>query len=138
MPLMPFIPRGIRNNNPGNIRHSIGTVWRGQEATQTDSDFVQFVTPEYGLRAIARIITSYKRDGINTIQDAIKRWAPAVENNTIAYINNVCQQCNVKPADVVDLEAIMPTLIKAIVFHENGMQPYSEQQIQTGISLAAH
>lgn len=147
MPLSPHVPRGIRNNNPGNIRHNPSVTWVGQEATQTDLDFVQFVTPEYGIRAIVRIIRSYKREGLNTIQGAIQRWAPSTENDTQAYITDVCQGCSIEPytvvdgkkvETVVDFDAIMPTLIKAIIFHENGIQPYSDSTISKGISLATN
>lgn len=137
MPLSPHVPRGVRNNNPGNIRHNQAVTWLGQEATQTDLDFVQFITPEYGIRAIARILQSYKREGLNTIQSAINRWAPPNENNTTAYINSVCQDCNLKPDTVVDFDTIMPTLIKAIIQHENGVQPYSDSTINKGIALTS-
>jgi hypothetical protein len=133
------LPRGIRNNNPGNIRHLAGQVWtwKGQEQTQTDPDFVQFVTAEYGIRAITRILNSYKSDGLNTIKQAIDRWAPPTENNTETYIKDVCTNCNLQPGSVVDYDAIMPALVKAIILHENGMMPYTDDQIAKGISLAA-
>lgn len=134
---MMLIPRGIRNNNPGNLRRVDSTVWKGQEQTQTDPDFVQFVTAEYGIRAIVRILHSYQRDGLNTIQQAINRWAPPNENNTTAYIQAICTDCNLKPGDVVDYTAIMPVLVKAIIQHENGEMPYSDDQVNKGISLAA-
>ena len=47
---MAKIARGERNNNPGNIRH--GAKWQGLASTQTDKDFCQFISPEYGIRAI--------------------------------------------------------------------------------------
>jgi hypothetical protein len=136
MPLTPHVPRGLRNNNPGNLRRVEGTAWKGQEATQTDPDFVQFVTPEYGIRAMARILHNYKRDGLNTIHEAISRWAPSNENDTNSYIQDVCNGCSVQPTDVVDFDLIMPSLIKAIIFHENGVQPYSDDQINKGIALS--
>jgi len=135
-PPVPHVPRGIANFNPGNIRRVETVVWKGQEQTQTDASFVQFVTPEYGIRAICRILTSYKRDGLNTIREAINRWAPPVENNTTAYIDSVCHSCNLGPDDVVDFTTVMPILIRAIIFHENGQDPYTDDQIRKGISLA--
>ena len=145
MPLSPHVPRGVRNCNPGNLRHNQAVTWVGQEATQTDLEFVQFVTPEYGIRAMARILHNYKREGLNTIQAAINRWAPSTENDTQAYITAVCRGCNIEPytmvgdklvETVVDFDSIMPTLIKAIIFHENGIQPYSDSTINKGIALA--
>ena len=43
------IPRGIRNNNPLNIR--IGNQWLGERANPNDPAFEQFVAMEYGIRA---------------------------------------------------------------------------------------
>lgn len=133
---MKNVPRGVRNFNPGNIRRVDGLVWKGQEQTQDDPDFVQFVTPEYGIRAICRIMRSYKREGLNTIRKAIDRWAPNSENNTAAYIQEVCSSCQLGPDDPVDFDQIMPQLIKAIIIQENGSNPYSDDTIEKGISLA--
>lgn len=128
-------PRGIRNNNPGNIRRD-GTGWLGLAPQQTDPDFFQFTTPEYGIRAIARILKSYQREGITTLQEAIGRWAPPVENNTQAYVSAVCSACGVNPGDTIDLTAKLPQVIPAIIQHENGEQPYSAQTISYAIAMA--
>jgi len=126
--------RGLRNNNPGNIRLS-NTTWQGQSATQTDGSFIQFDSPEYGIRAIAKILNSYASRGINTVQDIINTWAPSTENNTAAYIQDVANQMGVSP-DATVTDANKASLIAAIITHENGSQPYSQQQIDTGISMA--
>jgi len=128
--------RGERNNNPGNVRHVVGVTWQGQCATQTDDAFVQFTDAVYGIRAISRIMKSYERQGLNTIAEAIDRWAPPNENNSEAYVNDVCTQCGVQPDDHVDFAAIMPQLVKAIIHHENGGNIYSDAQINQGIALA--
>lgn len=130
-----MIPRGIRNFNPGNIRRD-GTPWLGTADEQTDPDFVTFIDPEHGIRAMVKILQRYKSYGIDTIHQAISRWAPNTENDTQAYIAAVCKECSVGPDDKVDLDAIMPTLLKAIIQHENGQQPYTDQTINAGISLA--
>jgi len=128
--------RGERNNNPGNIRHVPGMDWVGQSVTQTDDAFVQFTDPIYGIRAITRIMKSYERQGIETVADVIDRWAPPNENNSEAYVTDVCNRCGVQPDDRVDFVAIMPNLIKAIIHHENGENIYTDDQINKGISLA--
>lgn len=128
--------RGIRNNNPGNIRRVPGTTWAGESQTQSDPSFVVFSEPQYGIRAIARILRSYQRQGIDTIHEAINRWAPPNENNSVAYVDAVCKECAVGPDDNVKLESILPQLIKAIIRHENGGQPYSDEQIIEGILIA--
>ena len=129
-------PHGIRLCNPGNIRHSLTTRWIGQAPAQTDSEFVTFSDAKYGIRAIAKIMESYERIGINTIEAAISRWAPPIENNTTAYVKDVAKACGVDPKAEVSLKQIMPDLVKAIVMHENGEMPYSNSDIITGISLA--
>jgi len=128
--------RGERNNNPGNIRHVPGVDWVGQAATQADDAFVRFTDPIYGIRAITRIMKSYERQGIETVADVIDRWAPPNENNSEAYVTDVCNRCGVQPDDRVDFVAIMPNLIKAIIHHENGENIYTDEQINQGIALA--
>ena len=130
------LPRGVKNNNPGNIRIAPGVHWQGQSDIQTDGAFVQFDDPLYGIRAIARIMHSYERLGIRTIHDAINRWAPPNENNSAAYVDAVCDDCHLHPYDTVSLESVLPELIAAIIKHENGIQPYTQDQIQQGIALA--
>ena len=49
---MVTVPRGTRNNNPGNIRHS-ADAWKGMNVEQLDDSFVQFETPHFGIRAAA-------------------------------------------------------------------------------------
>jgi len=128
--------RGIRNNNPGNIRLS-NTTWQGQvpAAQQTDDSFIQFISPEYGIRAIAKIMDSYAARGLNTVQSIINTWAPPTENDTNAYVQAVANSMNVDPNAVLSATDY-PALIVAIVEHENGSQPYSTAQIDTGISMA--
>lgn len=123
-------PRGVRNNNPGNIRAD-GTAWRGLKGN--DGAFCIFDTPENGIRAMARIIRNYGKRGIRCLSDIISTWAPPIENNTDAYINAVCKQCDVEPNTNLT-ESMFPDLIKAIIEHENGEQPYSDEQINAGIT----
>ena len=85
-------PRGLRNNNPLNIRRS-SDKWKGLYATQNDKEFFQFLCPAYGWRAAFVILTKsyYAKRGINTIEGIITRWAPSNENNTEGYIRRVCE-----------------------------------------------
>lgn len=125
-------PRGIRLNNPGNIRH--GDKWRGLAAAQPDPAFCAFIAPVYGIRAMVKILQSYRNRGINTVAEIISAWAPTVENDTAAYIKSVCSRVGVGPNDPV--EPGNPELIKAIIRHENGQMPYSDNTINDGIKLA--
>jgi hypothetical protein len=129
------VPRGVRNNNPGNIRK--GTApWLGLAPDQPDPNFCSFISPEYGIRAIAKIMQTYKSRGVATIREAISRWAPTTENDTAAYVAAVCANCSVGADERVDLDEVMPELVKAIIQHENGEQPYPDDIINAGVALS--
>lgn len=80
--------RGIRNNNPMNIR--VGNHWLGEVKNPTDKEFEQFTDMKYGLRAAILILWRYiKVYHLDNIYDIIKRWAPPTENNTGMYFHTV-------------------------------------------------
>lgn len=96
------VPRGIRNNNPLNIRHSSAS-WFGACDVQTDRDFVQFRDMLWGLRAAMVIIRNYRRHhGLQTVSQIINRWAPPAENDTGSYLHVVCQVSGLRPESVID------------------------------------
>lgn len=130
-------PRGIRNNNPGNIRH--GDKWQGLADKQTDAAFCVFKAPEWGIRALVKILRNYQtKHGLKTVESIINRFAPQIENDTSSYILSVCQVLNVKPRDVIDVfePGIMINLLKAVIRHENGIQPYSDEILKKSLELA--
>lgn len=119
--MKPNIPRGIRNNNPLNIR--IGNVWLGEVREPNDPDFEQFISMFYGVRAgfilIRRYIKHYKR---TTIPAIISAWAPANENNTQRYIDNVSQLSGIPIDAQLDFndEERMVALVDAMIVQECG------------------
>ncbi|MGG4750392.1 structural protein [Proteus mirabilis] len=120
--------RGERNNNPGNIRH--GSKWQGLSAQQTDKDFCQFVSTEYGIRAIYVLMRTYeKKYGLCSIREIINRYAPPKENNTEGYIQRVAKELNVSTEDCVSVskKEVAIALATAIVGVELGYQPYSQK-----------
>jgi len=129
-------PRGIRNNNPGNIRYD-RTLWVGQTG-QDDGGFITFDTPEHGIRALAKVLISYQtKHGLTTIGQMINRWAPPVENDTDAYVVAVCKACSASPNNPYTLTpSRLATLAKAIIHQENGEQPYSDAVIEAGVDSA--
>ena len=143
--MRPETPRGIRNFNPGNIRHVKGTRWQGMSANQNDTAFVQFTGPQWGIRAIARTLITYQdKHGLRTIRQIIGRWAPPNENNTESYIRQVATRLGVSPdarIDVYDYRTMLE-LVRAIVRHENGPGPlpegdwYGEPMLAEGLALA--
>lgn len=142
--------RGIRNNNPGNIRWGQGFQGElSQDAPNADPDFCQFISPQYGIRAIVKILVSYRANkqagikglglpGIDTIREIIGRWAPTIENDTLSYITSVSQTSGFgpdTPLGPVDRDE-MARIVPAIILHENGVQPYSTDVINEAITLA--
>lgn len=126
-------PRGIRNNNPGNIEDN-GTPWRGRLGN--DGRFIIFDNAVNGVRAISRILNTYRsRYGLNTIEGIINRWAPPFENNTNAYIAHAEKALNTR-RNVPLNKSQYADLIKVIILHENGQQPYSDEVIHAGIAAA--
>ncbi|AZH04425.1 structural protein [Proteus mirabilis] len=120
--------RGERNNNPGNIRH--GSKWQGLSAQQTDPSFCQFVSPEYGIRAIYKLLQTYQNKyGLCSIREIINRYAPPKENNTEGYIQRVAKELNVSTEDCVSVskKEVAIALATAIVGVELGYQPYSQK-----------
>lgn len=51
------LPRGLRNNNPGNIRRN-SNVFQGEKIPSSDRQFKQFKTLAYGYRAVFKILTN--------------------------------------------------------------------------------
>lgn len=128
--------RGIRNNNPGNIRKGT-SAWQGMAAVQDDNAFVKFISPVYGIRALAVLLKNYqKRYGLDTVEGIISRYAPPNENITGSYVKAVADAIGVNPRQRINVTTYLPSLIPAIIKHENGTQPYPEDLIRQGVALA--
>ena len=135
--------RGVRNNNPGNIRK--GDQWQGLDTPGDDGEFCCFESPAYGIRALARVLITYQdkriaTDGsaIDTVQEIIERWAPPSENDTQSYVRSVRKAAGVQPGEHIDCHdfGTLSRIVKAIIKHENGVQPYTNAQITKGLVLA--
>lgn len=116
-------PRGLRNNNPGNIRIT-KDKWQGLRPVQEDKEFFQFTGMKWGYRALIRTLQNYRRrHGCQTIADFINRWAPPSENNTGGYISRVCKEMQVPNSFVPDVDdkATMCSFAAAISQVENGV-----------------
>ena len=121
-----MIPRGIRNNNPLNIRRS-KDQWKGMSKTQNDRSFCQFETLEYGWRAAFYLLTRtyYHKYRLYTIRGIISRWAPPQDNNdTSAYIANVSRLTGIDPDEPLGIPSEQPSrwmmVGVAMAIQENG------------------
>ena len=140
--------RGIRNNNPLNIRHSADR-WQGARLEQTDKAFVQFISMPYGYRAAWKILESYWKYFNDLpkgfcVRNIITRWAPPTENDTDAYIRSVLAMSGLEgnehfsqPSNGMDYKRL-ELLMRAMTTMECGI-PYNEvdvEAIRMGFDMA--
>ncbi len=143
------LPRGIRNNNPLNLRIS-DNAWLGKVKNNTDGAFEQFTAIEYGLRAaminIRTIVRRRRQKGLTTnVRQLISVWAPAADgNNESAYLVGLLRSDNIQPADEVDYKnkPLFTRLVHAMSQVENGQAVQmgridSAYQLAFGDSMAA-
>ncbi|MBO4673366.1 MAG: structural protein P5 [Bacteroidaceae bacterium] len=100
------LPRGLRNNNPLNIRWNPKTrPWQGQKSH--DGEFAIFETMEDGYRAAFRVLDSYnKKHNIYSVREIIYRWAPPQDHNhTRAYIERVCKEASLRETDIIVVDS---------------------------------
>ncbi len=139
---MATVPRNIRNNNPGNIKHS-ADKWRGASKTQTDDVFVQYDSPHFGIRASARNFrTSFKKYGNDTVRKLITRWAPEKDedgniiNNTEEYISFVAKQMGVgaeEPITVTDPDTLQNLVNGVFRFEGSPAGTYSSEVVRGAV-----
>ena len=134
-------PRGIRNNNPLNLREDIhgGDAWDGEALLDWDSSFEEFKSPKWGIRAGAKTLRNYQRlYGLYTVSDIINRFAPSVENNTASYVEHVASKLGVHAEQAINLDdrSTLTQLVNVIIKHENGINPYTEATINEAIDMA--
>lgn len=118
--------RGIRNNNPGNIRNSERNDWKGEvsKADKKDQAFEEFETMSDGVRAMMRLLQKYQRSyNLHTVKDIVERWAPRNENDTAAYVRTVCKEMQMPECCGLDLtdKVTMCALVDAMCYVENGV-----------------
>jgi hypothetical protein len=130
------IPRGLRNNNPGNIRNS-STEWQGEITPSKDKFFKQFTSMAYGYRAVIKLLQNYRKlYHLKTVAELINRWAPPTENKTSAYIIRVCKEMQVPSTYVPDVadKDTMCAFAAAISQVENGV-PAVMEDVRKGWEL---
>ena len=134
-----WMPRGLRNNNPLNIRWTPGTrPWQGQRSH--DGQFAIFETMEDGYRAAFRVLDSYnKKHNIYSVREIIYRWAPPQDHNaTRAYIDKVCEEACLKETDLIVVDSWIEEkrkdaiwLVWAMAIVENGSRYISFDDMKT-------
>ena len=137
-----MLPRGIRNNNPLNIRRGKDR-WQGMRAVQTDAQFCEFETLEWGWRAAFYLLTRtyYHTYRLFTIRKIIQKWAPPNENNTQAYIANVSRLTGIGPDEPIGIPSDKPSRWMAVgvamAIQENGTESLDYFAMLRGWELVA-
>ena len=134
------LPRGIRNNNPLNIRK--GNNWQGEVSSSNDTQFEQFVSMQMGVRAGFNILKNYmtgyggRAKALTNVHDIIHRWAPPSENNCKAYIDSVCRFSGLHPFERLQFtdRTKMLALVDGMIRVECG-QPVSLDIIASAYDL---
>lgn len=133
-------PLGLRLNNPGNLKewHRDGSDWLGEHPRELNDKFEEFVAPEYGIRAMGRVLKNYEAlYGLRTVNSIIGRYAPASENHTRAYADYVADRLGLAPDQEFSVAARLPEMVEAIIYFEQGQQPFSQEFINYGLSIEA-
>ena len=125
-------PKGIRNNNPMNLEFRSSIQWRGQLGT--DGRFAVFDTPVNGIRAgMINIHTKMVRDGLNSVRKILNRLSPSFENPTESFITFVSRRMGVGADQPLTFAQHILPMSKAIVFFENGEDPYTDDQYREAL-----
>lgn len=144
------LPRGVRNNNPGNIDYNPRNAWQGQlgiEVGVAKPRFARFDSPKNGIRALGKLLINYRgKDGmpgvggkgIDTVLETINRWAPSNENDTQVYASAVAKRIGVRTTEPIDIRhpATLKGMVISIIIHENGGNPYPPEIIDEGVRRA--
>ena len=137
-----MLPRGIRNNNPLNIRRTAKDEWQGLRAQQTDASFCQFESLEYGWRAAFYLLTRtyYHKYRLYTIRMIVNKWAPPQENLTATYIENVSRLTKIPPDEPIGIPSDQPERWMAVgiamAIQENGIESLDYFAMLRGWGLA--
>lgn len=135
---MAGMPKGMRNNNPGNIRIS-SNPWQGKIplSVNTDGAFEQFEAYVWGIRAMIKNLLSYQKKGWNTLRGIIEHWAPGSDgNDTNAYLNYVVQKTGLPPDAVLTFnQPTVRAIVIAMTHVENGRDAVTVDQFNYAWSI---
>ena len=119
--------RGIRNNNPGNIKY--GEFARRHGATGQDAGgFAIFPSASAGLSAINANLSSYGRQGFDTPSAIAHRWSTTDQD---AYTQRLAGMFGGDANKKLNLSdpAVLNAIRNGIILQENGRNPYSAEML---------
>lgn len=133
------LPRGIRNNNPGNVEHNERNKWLGLADPPSDGRYCRFTHPRYGIRAVVHLLLAYQtKYRFKTIAAILERYAPRQDKNaTDDYIAFVAKKAGKRPNDPISMRdySTAVAIVTAIIEFENGIQPYPTDLIEDSVGL---
>lgn len=133
------LPRGVRNNNPGNVEHNSRNKWLGLADPASDGRYCRFTHPQYGIRAMLWLLLTYQtKHRLKTIKQIIERYAPRQDKNaTDEYIEYVAKRAGIKASEPISLRdfKVAVAVVTAMIDFENGIQPYPAELIETAVGL---
>ncbi|MBU2899338.1 structural protein P5 [Vibrio hepatarius] len=126
--------RGIRNNNPLNIRNSFKNNWLGESGEKVDPDFEEFVSVEFGFRAGYKTLMTYRdKYKIKTIEGIIKRFSPPNENNTENIIKKISEMTGIPRSETIDNDEYIILIQKMAVIESGHL--FDIEVIKKGINI---
>lgn len=133
-------PRGIRNNNPLNMR-DYGITWQGNIGRDPQG-FEVFDTAANGLRAAGNDLKNKWLNGTRTIGEIISIWAPVsgqaqsgavYSNPTSGYIDYVAKQSGINAdKELTDFDQYV-AVVMAMIMKENGQNPYTRTYVASAL-----
>lgn len=125
-----------QTKNPLNLRYSTKNKWLGQVGEL--KGFCVFQNEAYGFRAAFKNMCTYLRQGHDTIEKIVSRWAPPCENKTEEYINFVADDVMIDRDRTLHMQSIhgyweIIMILRAMAKMECGKW-YDEQQINLFIN----
>lgn len=130
---------GVRNKNLLNVRPNVDKddPWLGQSGV--NKNYAVFESVDMGIRAGDKVLTTYgTKHNINTVEEVLKRFAPAADNNdTEAYIKHVSNKTGFARDEEIDLSdsSVRDALLSAMVKQETG-EDVSAGQIRAAVIRA--
>lgn len=129
------LARGVRNNNPGNLRPNSNFRWNGEIGS--DGGYVVFSTMELGVRASYINLRSYFTNGFDTIDKIIARWAPSADNNPEeTYAAYVAEKTGFDQTEKLVFNSVTAEKLLSAIFRFELGQNIPAETIKAGIALA--
>lgn len=117
-------PRGVKNNNPGNIIKT-AIKWQGEvpESESTETFFEQYTSMQLGARAHLKNLIYHINQGSDTLEQVIRIWAAGEpEKNLKEYVKFVSNEVGLAPSYRLVKDKTLVNVAWAMSKMEQGFQ----------------